>query len=80
VRSVDYSIKYSIPKLIDKSFIITNQSLIAFAPDCPVPFSIVFGGTDLNEHVEDSMKFQVMTQVVKNAKYVSNMGGLKQGV
>jgi hypothetical protein len=40
-----------------------------------VPFSIVFGGTDLNEHVEDSMKFQVMTQVVKNAKYVTNMGG-----
>jgi hypothetical protein len=45
-----------------------------------VPFSIVFGGTDLNEHVEDSTKFQVMTQVVKNAKYVSNMGGSKQGV
>ncbi|CAB4005915.1 Hypothetical predicted protein [Paramuricea clavata] len=39
-----------------------------FLLDCPVPFSMIFGGTDLNEHVQDSKKLHVMTQVVEKAK------------
>jgi hypothetical protein len=31
---------------------------------------MIFGGTDLNEHVQDSKKLHVMTQVVEKAKYV----------
>ncbi|XP_078362582.1 glycosyltransferase 1 domain-containing protein 1-like isoform X1 [Oculina patagonica] len=38
--------------------------------DCPVPFSIIFGGTDLNEHHKDKEKFEAMSKVVAKARYL----------
>ncbi|XP_078362575.1 glycosyltransferase 1 domain-containing protein 1-like [Oculina patagonica] len=38
--------------------------------DCPVPFSIIFGGTDLNEHHKDKEKFETMSKVVEKARYL----------
>ncbi|XP_028396617.1 glycosyltransferase 1 domain-containing protein 1-like [Dendronephthya gigantea] len=35
--------------------------------DCSKPFSMIFGGTDINLHVQDSKKLDVMTKVVENA-------------
>ena len=32
---------------------------------------MIFGGTDLNEHIQDSKKFRLMTRVVGNAKCAS---------
>ena len=34
---------------------------------------MIFGGTDLNEHVQDSKKFRLMTRVVGNAKCASTV-------
>ena len=31
---------------------------------------MIFGGTDLNEHIHDSKKFHVMSRVVENARYI----------
>lgn len=36
--------------------------------ECPIPFAIVFGGTDLNEHCKDEEKFETMTKVVGKAR------------
>jgi hypothetical protein len=38
---------------------------------CNIPYSIVFGGTDVNEHSHNADKLKVMTSVVKTAKSVS---------
>lgn len=38
--------------------------------DCPVPFAIIFGGTDLNEHKKDKEKFVAMSKVVAKASYL----------
>jgi hypothetical protein len=37
---------------------------------CNIPYSIVFGGTDVNEHSHNADKLKVMTSVVKTAKYL----------
>lgn len=39
--------------------------------DCPKPFSMIFGGTDINMHTEDNKRLNVMTKVVENAMYVN---------
>jgi len=36
--------------------------------ECAVPFVIIFGGTDINEHYKESASLQVMTKAVKKAK------------
>ena len=41
-----------------------------FHLDCPVPFAIIFGGTDLNEHKKDKEKFEAMSKVVVKARYI----------
>lgn len=38
--------------------------------DCPVPFAIVFGGTDLNEHCKDEEKFEIISKVVEESRYL----------
>ncbi|RMX47959.1 hypothetical protein pdam_00005363 [Pocillopora damicornis] len=38
--------------------------------DCPVPFAIIFGGTDLNEYDRDKDKFETMTKAIRKAKYL----------
>lgn len=38
--------------------------------ECPIPFAIVFGGTDLNEHCKDEEKFETMSKVVGEASYI----------
>lgn len=32
--------------------------------DCPVPFALIFGGTDLNEHHRDKEKFVMMSKAI----------------
>ena len=39
-----------------------------FMVDCPVPYAVIFGGTDLNEHHRDDHKLPVMTAAVHKAK------------
>jgi len=36
--------------------------------DCPVPFSVIFGGTDLNEHYKRKDKLGTMTKAVEKAR------------
>lgn len=36
--------------------------------DCPVPFALIFGGTDLNEHHRDKEKFVTMSKAINKAK------------
>ncbi len=36
--------------------------------DCDIPYLIVFGGTDLNEHYKNATKLQVMSKTVENAR------------
>lgn len=36
--------------------------------DCPVPFALMFGGTDLNEHHRDKEKFVTMSKAINKAK------------
>lgn len=38
--------------------------------DCPVPFAIIFGGTDLNEYDRDKEKLETMTKAIRKAKYL----------
>ena len=38
--------------------------------ECPIPFAIIFGGTDLNEHCKDEEKFETMSKVVGEARYI----------
>lgn len=57
-------------KLISKVHRIVNK--LYWSPsDCPVPFSIIFGGTDLNEHHKDKEKFETMSKVMERARYVT---------
>ena len=35
--------------------------------DCPVPFSIIFGGTDINENSKDHELLEVMTEIISQA-------------
>ena len=53
--------------------VIFCYQLCSLKIDCSVPFSIIFGGTDLNEHVQDNKKLHIMTQVVEKAKYVADV-------
>lgn len=36
--------------------------------DCPVPFSIIFGGTDLNEHCKNKDKLETMKKALEKAR------------
>ncbi|KAJ7333825.1 Glycosyl transferases group 1 [Desmophyllum pertusum] len=38
--------------------------------DCPVPFAIIFGGTDLNENHRDKEKLETMNKVTEKARYL----------
>lgn len=38
--------------------------------DCPVPFSIIFGGTDLNEHCKNKDKLETMKKALEKARYL----------
>lgn len=38
--------------------------------ECPVPFAIIFGGTDLNEHHKDKEKFETMKKVAERSSYL----------
>ncbi|XP_033126731.1 glycosyltransferase 1 domain-containing protein 1-like isoform X2 [Anneissia japonica] len=42
----------------------------ALLQECTLPFALVFGGTDLNEHFKIESKMRVMTSVVHKAKYM----------
>ncbi|KAJ3603814.1 hypothetical protein NHX12_028555 [Muraenolepis orangiensis] len=44
--------------------------LLTFKPDVPLPFGVVFGGTDLNEDVKVEHKLVVMKQVLLKASHV----------
>ena len=37
-------------------------------PECPVPYCIVFGGTDVNEYPKTHGKLVTMTTVIMKAK------------
>ena len=53
---------------------ISNRYKVLFSyflhADCAVPFVIIFGGTDLNEHYRESAALEVMTKAVRKAKYM----------
>ena len=36
--------------------------------DCTVPFSIIFGGTDLNEHYKNKDKLETMSKALEKAR------------
>ena len=38
--------------------------------ECPVPFAVIFGGTDLNEHHKDQEKLKTMSEVTEKARYL----------
>ena len=46
------------------------NSIFLTITDCSVPFVMIFGGTDLNEHCTKKKEFEIMTQVVKQARLV----------
>ena len=47
-----------------------NETLFCLFLECPIPFAIVFGGTDLNEHCKDEEKFETMSKVVGEARCI----------
>ena len=42
--------------------------MLTLTPDVPVPFGVVFGGTDINEDVKVEHKLVVMKQVLLKAR------------
>ena len=50
-------------------FIDIHVCFILFTIGTPMPYSLVFGGTDLNENTKDPEKMDVMTECVEDAKY-----------
>lgn len=38
--------------------------------DCPVPFAIIFGGTDLNVHPKDKEKLETMSKIAEKASHL----------
>lgn len=40
--------------------------------DCPVPFAVIFGGTDLNENTKVKADREIVIKIALSAKYVSS--------
>lgn len=40
--------------------------------DCPVPFAVIFGGTDLNENTKVEADREIVIKIALSARYVSS--------